>query len=338
MCQDRFWSVFAAGVAESGRLKGDSPLAMTSALAIPASAEAETTSIRFRFCDPYKSREQIECHMDLSVHRRPRSRHSSIGSSPLSEIERISFMDRIRRNFPELHAKLRPKSSARNNIVISGRAGDSVTEQRATISVNSIHVDRHFCSANVSRHGDRPEWISMESNGGYVDPWLIHDGPVCKQLTQRLTRCLPRASISIPRSALEDPRPVPQTSRAAAAVSSDDATSVTPQVVLRPESEVGFCTGHAPGQYCIPGTPELAIQCPQGKILRCPRPRATDPAVFSDVGTRSQRCVQMFGAIPGQAGNAAPEKTDAFRKHVIKDVFGREQESGWWARCAYAEA
>ena len=305
----------------------------------------------FRFCDPFKPRLQLECVMNLRVHQKPVIRSNSI----LHEVDRSFMASRIQTQFPILHSLLSPSSHS-SHLPSSADDGDGTyTEPPPTnpsISVRAIQVNRHTCSANTIRQGEQ-----KGVTGSYEDPWLVHQGPVCRQLTQKLSRCMPRSMLDIPTSRLEHNQFV----IAAPEDDTVDGTAVTNEIIvglpvsgtektktkppptihlssdspiMKPESHMGFCLGKGkPGQYCVPGTPEIAVLCPQGKVLNCPRPRWGDHAAWTDLGPESERCVQMLGDIPGQGGNPPPEKHDFLRESKIVDIFGSELSYGWWAKC-----
>lgn len=83
---------------------------------------------------------------------------------------------------------------------------------------------------------------------------------------------------------------------------------------------MGFCIGMPfPGQYCVPGSPEVGIICPQGILIKCRRPKNSDPVSWSDTSPKMERCAQMNGLFPP----LDLMNSDPFRKRKVSDVFGR---------------
>ena len=297
--------------------------------------------LEFRFCDPFKPGLQLECVMDLRVHMKPIVPSASV----LHESDRNSLTSRIQSQFPDLHSLLYPDSTSLTNDDAEEPYADEPPTS-PSISVRNIQVNRHTCSSKTIRQGETPV------DGGYNDPWLVREGPLCRQLTQKLSRCMPRAMLDISTSRTEHGQLVMNAGDRAdettgQKVHGDELSTTSVKQdplhtihlsrdspILKPKSHMGFCLGKGkPGQYCVPGTPEMAVLCPQGKVLSCPRPRWGDHASWTDLGSESERCVQMLGDIPGQGGNRPAAKVDALRATKIVDLFGNELSYGWWAKC-----
>lgn len=140
---------------------------------------------------------------------------------------------------------------------------------------------------------------------------MVADGPLCKQFSRKMSKCVPEVRLL--------------TSSGAASIPSD----------LRPASQLGFCLGMpGAGQFCVSGSPEIGIQCPQGKVIRCARPSNSDPASWTDIGDQALRCSQNFGLIPTISPSSPPSsKSDPFRVSPIANEAGQILSFGWWAQC-----
>jgi hypothetical protein len=124
---------------------------------------------------------------------------------------------------------------------------------------------------------------------------------------------------------MQEPTAPTDSADAAVAVAENDSTGS--KAVLVTGSHLGFCYQYsAPGQYCLAGTPEAGIICPQGIRVLCRRSRTNS---IDDLSGEMERCVQQFGQIP----LAEQTAQDPFRRHPVVDVLGNALSNGWFASC-----
>lgn len=253
-------------------------------------SENMTRSLNFRFCDPYKFNKQMECDLDISITRRQRQQVRSLQSPAQLELVRM----RLRKEFPDLHSMLFHEHMD--------------IEYAVTTKVN--RVKHLFCPSEVTR-------LRQQQPG--ADEKMVLNGPVCRQLSRKVSRCMPRAELEIPVSTREQIR-----ARLAA-----NRTLAEMRDPLLLGYDGAFCLSvESPGQYCVPGTPEVGIICPQGHLVACKRPHHHEPDDWNDLGAM-ERCTQKFGEYPAVDVNS----TDAFRHAKVVDMFGDPVDFGYYAEC-----
>lgn len=333
MCFDRFWSEHVGDVYKTVRkqLKSNLEPAVDSNQENVDAVEHSEAWSNFRFCDPFKFRQQFECTLKLQSFLKPFKRAPSV----LTEEVKEEMTERLRHNFPDLYGMMHPSLAQ----TVGSTYMAHPREVQVSLRVVKLQSKLHKCPADTVRHGER------DHDPNYIDPWLVHEGSTCKQLTNKLSRCLPRPMLDVPnlqqlllvptkdgQETKQDPSKQTDKNEHVMRISSNSP-------ILNVDTYMGFCLGKdKPGQYCVPGTPELAVLCPQGIPLHCRRPRATDEASWTDVGQKSERCVQHFGVIPGQGGNPnqpVPNgPPDVLRQKKIIDLFENELSYGWYASCS----
>lgn len=248
--------------------------------------------LKFDFCDPYITKKKLHCQLELGLGREP--------VPPTRYSAQDDFQLRIQTKFPDLYSEL-------FNV-------DNPAPQVTTIEVKRIEIGSSFCP---------DENIDLSAVERNTDPRLAATGPVCKQLSQTFARCMPKPLIEVRAEELK-----------AALAKLESHTNEINEVstVLYPASYLGFCLAYStPGQYCIPGTPENGVVCPQGKVLHCQRPPMSDRLSWSDIG-ETPRCIQHSGVFP-KIGDTDYRPNDPFRSVPIVNAFGEPLLEGNWASC-----
>ncbi|KAI3637484.1 hypothetical protein MIR68_004133 [Amoeboaphelidium protococcarum] len=176
-----------------------------------------------------------------------------------------------------------------------------------------ITVSHHFCPQKVIRQSALSQRDAQQS---YLDTTFITSGPQCRQFTPSVMRCTSRPSVRSNPQAVQKLR-------------SSTTADIFNQMFQLGEF-VHICADKdEPGQYCLPGSPEIGIICPQGKAVTCPRPFITDPNNWNDLG-QAPRCVQNYGPFPGFI------QDDPFRLPLNApfDMFtGVKLKQGHYAQC-----
>lgn len=290
LCLDRFWSIYSSDFMSSLE-----ETTLTSFLPF-------TKLSYFKFCDPFRSQKQLECKIEWHVSPLPSLTHQSI----LAPYEKESMKKYIRDRFPDLYKEVYP---------VSQGFDDSVLKRRFSIRPLRIEVVHHYCPDQAEFIAERLEFQPEESISDDYDDMEIDGsryyttGPVCKQLTRKTSICSPESALRIGIDIVTEEK-------------SDRYGENSP---LKLEAFPGFCLGRQPGQFCLPGTPDVGIFCPAGKIIRCRRPAASQ---ISDVDDNTLRCIQKYGDVPKETYAGNP-----FRNVKIQDLEGNEVFYGAWATC-----
>jgi hypothetical protein len=221
----------------------------------------------------------------------------------MSANDRADMISRIRSQFPDLHKILFPAPTTLEEVSTGDEKGGYV------ISIQCVQMRAVYCprSDQIPPRSPVPEENDSE---------VAISGPVCKQFSPKLSRCMPRTTFN-------------------------DAFVTTP-VVLEPDMYAGFCLQHKyPGQYwyiykfpecdgSVSGTPDVGVVCPQGTVVKCRLPMVNEADKVSDFDGRYERCVQMVGPIPPVDGSNG----DAFRHVPVTSLDGFVLTHGHWAKCA----
>jgi hypothetical protein len=295
ICRDRYWYAHYEQTLQEAR---ESPL------------NQFITSITFRFCDPFKANAQLEwdemefqspvqleCHLKIKVIKTPKAQTPVI----LAENEYDSMQIRMRRQFPELYRSIYSAKVKRED------------EYDIDLRPGTSQVRHHFCPSQPKRLDDVSDVDAEEP--------LAYTGQVCRQLSRTLSRCLPAAELELPASTIR------RLKRKLSVTSSNSSEAAD---IFKSDEYAGFCLATMiPGQYCIAGSPEIGVICPQGKKISCARPRQNDPDSWDDLGDMP-RCIQHFGNFPA----VSVASKDPFRRSPVMDLFGQYVEYGYFAQCA----
>lgn len=316
LCRDRFWELYAGDIVASSTKSSS----ISSAVNNPAARDRlRQTVSQFRFCDPFKTNVQLECTVDIEISLTEFDSNSAT-------VKQLDGSER-----------LKPRPTSFDKKLFGSSAVEPAAKFSHQISVSASRI-RHFQCPS-----DRLYAPITDSNGHQT---MVISGPICRQFTPKFSRCMTRPGLEISARQMRQAKEmVLQRSNSNDSVNDKDISSTTTSsgspaqkslastaaatnTIIITGPYMGFCYQHStPGQYCIAGTPEAGVLCPQGIRIQCRRSRQL---ATNDLSLLMERCSQHFGPIP----TASEDALDPFRKHQVLDVFGNPLSEGWYASCA----
>lgn len=182
MCLDRFWAEHAGDVRQETKLRLRD--------AQDGAKLIETSN--FRFCDPFKSRQQFECTLTLEAYRKP---VLPTTTDLLSDDERLNMIDDIRQRHPQLFDSIYDDALGQMDLVSGAPQVKRDNQFKVSLKVIKLGIARHWCPYTTVRHGEREQGLT------YVDPWLVYEG---RSITSKRLMC---STLSMQASCASNSRP-----------------------------------------------------------------------------------------------------------------------------------